>query len=697
VASGPGYWTDLARRGLRRSPRAIAIRLLSELKAETERIRGPVRARRFGERALLDETGINSLDRLWRTLAERPYLAQIPPRPRELARWCPNEEELILERGQRAVEHQVDLLGSGLIRLGAKVDWHCDAKSGVSWPLGYSRRLRLSNPSDASDVKFPWELSRLQWLLPAGQAYLLTGEQRYARAARLVLEDWIAGNPYAYGVNWAIAMEPALRIFSWTWLFHVFNTSPEWTEPGFRARFLSALYLHGEYVDRNLERSDVNGNHLTANAAGLVVAGAFFGVGRGPQRWARVGWDILASEIDQQIHPDGVDYEGSTAYHRLVMELFFFPALYRERLGYETHAPYRKKIEDMARFVVSYSRPDGLAPSWGDADDGRALPLGTQALNDHRYLIGLVGAHWKVSDLCEMASGPLGEAFWILGEASAHRLAESDGRTKAVSAAFPTAGVYVMRTDTDHVFVDAGPVGMKGRGGHGHNDCLSFDATLHGVLLVVDPGSYVYTASYEWRNRFRGTAAHNTPVIEGAEQNRFLHPHYLWSLRDDASPTVLAWEPGSHVDSLCASHSGYARDPIRVTPRRTIRLDRQRHRLSVRDEFEGRGHHQVRIGLQLARGIQATRAGEYAVRLDADDKSFTLNWSSTQPWSVDVADSWISPSYGVKVAAPRLEFTREGSLAELLMVIAPATDKSDDVLRWANSDTPRGSGLRISP
>ena len=59
----------------------------------------------------------------------------------------------------------------------------------------------------------------------------------------------------------------------------------------------------------------------------------------------------------------------------------------------------------------------------------------------------------------------------------------------------------------DHVFIDAGPVGMKGRGGHGHNDCLSFEAVLDGVPLIVDSGAYVYTASVEWRNRFRSTAA----------------------------------------------------------------------------------------------------------------------------------------------------------------------------------------------
>ena len=46
----------------------------------------------------------------------------------------------------------------------------------------------------------------------------------------------------------------------------------------------------------------------------------------------------------------------------------------------------------------------------------------------------------------------------------------------------------------DHVLIDAGPVGMAGRGGHGHNDCLAFDAMLDGVrdsaLDVLSPGRF---------------------------------------------------------------------------------------------------------------------------------------------------------------------------------------------------------------
>src|SRR5206468_3500651 len=74
------------------------------------------------------------------------------------------------------------------------------------------------------------------------------------------------------------------------------------------------------------------------------------------------------------------------------------------------------------------------------------------------------------------------------------------------SKAFPEGGFYVLRSDRAHVIVDCGEVGMRGRGGHGHNDILSFELWLDRTNLVTDCGAYLYTASREWRNRFRSTA-----------------------------------------------------------------------------------------------------------------------------------------------------------------------------------------------
>ena len=65
-----------------------------------------------------------------------------------------------------------------------------------------------------SDVKVPWELSRLQWLIPVGEDYALGGDRSHPEFVRDVVVNWIEANPFARSVNWGIAMEPAMRIFS---------------------------------------------------------------------------------------------------------------------------------------------------------------------------------------------------------------------------------------------------------------------------------------------------------------------------------------------------------------------------------------------------------------------------------------------------------------------------------------------------
>jgi len=659
----------------------VARRLASEIAAELERFRAPRRARSFGVDALLSATNSITIDGLWSRSAALPYFVLDVTRE-TLASLCSGDEQRIIALAGQALDREVQLLGSRRIRLGRPIDWSTDVKSGFSWKKGYARRLVVADPKNHADVKFPWELSRLQWLIPLGQAYVLTQEERFARGAREILDEWIAGNPYGMTVNWAIAMEPALRIITWSWLFHTLAGSAEWRERGFRERFLRMFFLQADWVERNLERSDVNGNHYTADAAGLVFAGLFFGDGEAPQRWARLGWEMLETEIRRQVDEDGVDFEASTAYHRLVSELFLLPALYRERWGLRTPNSYRERLVAMARFVAAYSRDDGSSPQWGDADDGRALPLGTQLLRDHRYLLGLTGTAFQVVDLEAQFAGPLGEVLWLLGSDAARRLSACAHRLESHSSAFSDAGIYVMRSPRDHVFVDAGPVGMRGRGGHGHNDCLSFEAALDGVHLIVDPGAYVYTASYQWRNRFRSTAFHNTPVVDNEEQNRLVAPGYLWSLHDDARPTIEQWRSDPSRDVLTASHTGYQRLSNPVTVARTVILDKNAHRLLVRDVFRGTGEHSLNVPYHLAR-LAVAMALSNVIRLEAYGSSFELHWQPGGSWRASIVDGWISPSYGVKRPVPVVELTRSGVLVPLLVVIAPQGYEPSALFSWA--------------
>jgi uncharacterized heparinase superfamily protein len=658
---------SLARVGrvLRKPPHVILSRLLSEWNATTDRVRAPRRASAFDVRELLAVTNASSLKQLWERLSERPYaiaVQQIAAADYEFT--CPGDGARIVGAAANALAHRVDLLGSGAMNVGSPIDWHTDFKTGYSWPLAFMRDIDYTNVDRPSDVKVPWELSRLHWLMPVGQAYLLSDDERYASAARTVFEDWIATNPYAHGVNWVCTMEVAMRILSWTWFFHVFCRSAAWADDAFQSGFLRTLFLHGEFTERYLERSDINGNHFTADAAGLVFAGLFFGQAEAPGRWSDAGWQHLCQELPRQVFSDGVDFEASVAYHRLVLELFFLAARYREECGLAVPGKYRDRVIAMARFSQAYSRDDGSSPLVGDADDARGLPFGGQPIQDHRYLAGLVGGHWNVPELTRTFTGPRAEIFWGLGARAAASLAALDNGPSAfaTSTAFPEGGFYVMRNDRDHVFIDGGPVGQAGRGGHGHNDCLSFEAVLHGVRLVSDCGAYVYTASAQERNKFRSTAYHNTPQVDGEEINRFVNWDQLWSLHDDAVPLVRRWDIRPERDVFVGTHAGYHRLPDPVCPIRTITLDHVQHALMITDEITGTGVHALSVPLHLAPDVEARRETPGRIVLSGGGKQFELLWSSPEEWTLDVGSGRISPSYGVIAPAISLAWRFVGRL-----------------------------------
>lgn len=656
----------------RKSPVYVVKRLAREAAMEADRVLAPARARRITGARLAKMAGVVDIDALWSLLADRPFPAVTDSETAgAFASSFPDAVVAVMKAADRAIAHEIDLLGSGPVALGDEIDWLRDFVTGDQWEPAFCRSIDYVNRGKPSDVKRPWELSRMQWLIPVGQAFLLNGNERYPQAVREVIEQWIAANPYAWSVNWSCTMEPALRILTWSWLFHVFSRSEAWLDTDFRSRFLAMLYLHGAFTERHIERSTVNGNHLTADAAGLVFAGLFFeGIGDA-DRWASKGWKTLEQEIELQVHADGVDFEASTAYHRLVTELFLLPSRFRLARNMRVSGVYRQRLAAMARFASAYTRPDGTSPHWGDADDGRALPLGSQPLSDHRYLASIVGATFGDEALLDMPRGNGSELFWHCGITSKRTL-----RTTALqSAAFNDGGVYILADAHNHVFIDCGPVGLAGLGGHGHSDALSFEAWLAEALLIVDPGCYVYTSSFEERNAFRSTAYHNTPQVDGQEINRLYAPDNLWSLHDDARAEALDFETTDSESRFRGRHSGYLRLPAPVAVEREIVLDHRKGALAIADRIEGEGEHSISIPLHFAPGVDLQAVDASSFIADAGGSQFRIAFEGNGQWHPQMECARVSPRYGVAEMAQRLVFRAHARLPLTLEITVTPLDQ----------------------
>ena len=189
-----------------------------------------------------------------------------PAVARRVAREAPDRAAATLEVAEVICRHIFDVLGSGPVALGTTIDWHRDFKSGHRWPPGLLTSDSRYAPRAGADRKVPWELSRAQHLPVLAQAWLLSGEARFAAEAGAQVRSWLDANPPGLGVNWITTMEVAIRAVNWLWTAALLAGAPEIPVPVFTA-WLAALLAHGRHIAANLE---VRPDGATADGGWIV-------------------------------------------------------------------------------------------------------------------------------------------------------------------------------------------------------------------------------------------------------------------------------------------------------------------------------------------------------------------------------------------------------------------------------------------
>lgn len=152
------------------------------------------------------------------------------------------------------------------------------------------------------------------------------------------------------------------------------------------------------------------------------------------------------------------------------------------------------------------------------------------------------------------------------------------------------------------MFVSCAPNGQNANGGHCHNDKLSFELCIDGEDVIVDPGTHVYTAEPEWRNKLRSTAYHNTVVVDEKEQSRFDEKN-LFKMENDAEIKCLRWETSGEIDIFIGEHYGYKRLSHSVIHQREIKFHKKERKLEIIDKFRGEGEHSLKWNLILPPGF----------------------------------------------------------------------------------------------
>lgn len=430
---------------------------------------------------------------------------------------APRSVDRVLRAAESVMNGRYPILGAGWLELGRDPDWHVDPVLGKAAPRLHWSRVPYLDPDAVGDHKFVWELSRQQYLTWLGQAYRITGDERFAvRAWDLVL-SWIDDNDPSIGINWASSLEVAFRAIAWCWLW--FLASPSlFLAPEKRRLILGTLALHGRHVERYLSTYFSPNTHLTGEALALCYLGSAWPAGAVSDRWWRTGYRVLSQEFRRQVLADGMHFERSSCYHLYTLEFYLHLCALSLRRNGVVEGWLTEGLRSMAMAACTLRGPDGRMVNVGDDDGGSFHPL--DPVDPRDPSAALASASILLGDPSLWPdSGAAGAAAWLLG-AEAFATASKRGCERpgeGTISHLSEAGFASSWRGGDGVVVSTGCRDPKGRRpGHVHDDALSMELWLDGARVVADPGTYSYTAEPDRRRWYRSARAHNAVVVDGA-------------------------------------------------------------------------------------------------------------------------------------------------------------------------------------
>jgi uncharacterized heparinase superfamily protein len=487
---------------------------------------------------------------------------------------------------------------------------------------------------DANPGTAHWghDLNRFTYLSPLTQAYRATGDARYSRKAVSLILDWIEHcdfgrsftmDRYAFGSY----LNLAIHAGAWSQSLDVLVDHGQ-VEPQELLRILKSLHDHLAYLE--IVTNGHGGNWPTIGCMGMLAALERFPVLRDTTRFATYCKGALATQIADQVLPDGVQDELTPHYHQVVVNNLANACRSLRMLGMDLTPATLETLRKMVQYSQQTITPDGSKHvAFNDSDPGSVpnLPRQMAALGLDAFL----------------------------------RPADQVG-----PEVFPYAGVAFLRQRQDqgdlYLAFDAGPFGRS----HQHEDKLGFWLFAFGRNFLVDPGRHLYDHSAaSYYDYLTSTRAHSTIMVDGQGQNSRARRD-TWVTK---KPLDHGWQvkPGE-IRATGVYDLGYGpKNAIVVTHRREIVFIQERYWV-VFDVLEGEGEHDIMSRFQFAPGklvLDETRA--HTAFPDAN----LLVWPlATQPIArisreegqENPRGGWYSDGYNKIEPAPALAVSLHGPL-----------------------------------
>jgi hypothetical protein len=608
----------------------------------------------------------------------------------------PQEATDTVAEANEICRHRFRLLGYRDLDYGAEIDWHLDAVHGLRSPLLPWFKINFLDFAKVGDHKIIWELNRHQHLVTLAKAWLLTGEEAYAREIFAQWHSWQLANPYPLGTNWASSLEVAFRSLSWIWLRQMLADCPV-VPASFQNDLLHALALNGYHIERYLSTYFSPNTHLLGEAVALVFIGALCPQLSSAEDWKKKGWRIIQEEAVRQVRPDGVYFEQSLYYHVYALDFFLHARLLASRNEMKIPSAFELVVRKMLAVIQALAQagpPDGF----GDDDGGRVFnPRRNRA--EHMTDPLALGAALFHDESLRPTAVLTEESIWLFGEEALSWIARiSDSRPTPKSQSFSDGGLYIAGSSepiAQQMIIDAGPQGNR-CSGHGHADALSVKLAFCGRRWLVDAGTCCYVGPDDERNTFRGTRAHNTLAVDGLDQAEPDGP-FAWSSIPDTKAEL--WIAGANFTLFAGSHSGYERLREPARHRRFV-FHLHGSFWLIRDVSEGNGSHLLETSWHFAPDLEVSNRGNAFVAGHVEGQSANPEGSNhltllpvTDPlWKFELLSEHVSPAYGAKLSAPVVRCSARVELpAEHAVLLIPAVGGMEETGEFLRHEGQRGN------
>lgn len=529
------------------------------------------------------------------------------------------------------------------------INWSQDLLSMEKWSEKYYKKLKIIR-NDNSDVKYVWELSRLQFLFTIGKAYSITGHKKYLEFYKRIIKSWETKNSYQNSVNWNTSMEVGIRAINLIIIRQFFEKENEIdsSQKKFFEKNNKLIFFHGKHIFENLENKDqLRGNHYLSNLSALIFIGLFLNNNES-EKWLEFAIKEMNSEVSIQTNKDGTNYESSTAYHKLVFEIVLFTEMILKANNRKGISKGIEILEKMSLFLYEISDVEGKIPLIGDNDSGRILIINdyfsSQVTNS---IIGLLNIYsrFSYSDIkypkIEKRILENKEHHWINeNKISNFKFAPSE------KIAFSNSGFYILRNNDFEVIVRCGENSFRGKGTHSHNDQLHINVRYDGKDVMIDNGTSFYTKSIHERTKDRSTISHNTLALyvnkKLIEQNP-IDENKIFELKEVTNSIV-----NKHTRSYFSGrHFGYY-EQYNIIHSREIKLKSENHIEIIDSISELNDEYSIKVHFLLSECITIeTKDKSSLILLDKNSgKKFKFIVKDSTN-DLDVEDTYYSPCYGV--------------------------------------------------